>query len=170
MASGFEQRHAVDHVLALGLQRRVAVLPGVAAVEEDGALAALGADRFQDGGDAVEAAEPAVGLRQRDEILIGQRIGLRRSGRDLVVIEQRAAGEVRHQALGVAGAEIDRGLAEIDRAKLRVQVGDVHQRHVAERLEAQQFGLRQPLLGQRLGPAGRQDRGGRGRQLDEVAT
>ena len=31
---GLEQRHAVDHVLALGLHRGVAVLPGVAAVEE----------------------------------------------------------------------------------------------------------------------------------------
>ena len=58
---GLEQRHAVDHVLALALQRRVAVLPGVAAVEEHDAVAALGADRLEDGGDAVEPADPAVG-------------------------------------------------------------------------------------------------------------
>ena len=53
----------------------VAVLPGVAAVEEHDAVAALGADRLEDGGDAVEPAEPAVALGERGEILRGQRIG-----------------------------------------------------------------------------------------------
>ena len=37
----------------------------------------------------------------------------------------------------------------------RVNVGDVDQRDVAERLEAQQFGLGQPLLREGARPAGR---------------
>ena len=59
-----QQRHAVDHVLTLADQGRVAVLPGIAAVEEHHPLAALGADRLEDRGDAVEPAQLAVGLGQ----------------------------------------------------------------------------------------------------------
>ena len=122
---GLEQRHAVDHVLALGAHRRVAVLPGVAAVEEHRAVAALGADRFQHGRDAVEAAEPAVALGERGEILRGQRIGRRAAGRDLVEIEKVAPGDVRHLAARLADAEIDRRLAKQHRHELGVDVGEV---------------------------------------------
>ena len=41
---GLQKRHAVDHVLALGEHGGVAVLPGVAAVEEQCAVATLGAN------------------------------------------------------------------------------------------------------------------------------
>ena len=46
----------------------------------------------------------------------------------------------------LADAEIDRRLAEIDRHQLAVHVGDVQQRDVAERVEFEQFVLRQALL------------------------
>ena len=46
----------------------------------------------------------------------------------------------------LADAEIDRRLAEIDRHQLAVDVGDVQQRDIAERVEFEQFGFAQPLL------------------------
>ena len=55
-------------------------------------------------------------------------------------------GEMRRLALGLADAEIDRRLAEMQRHQLRMDVGDVQDRHRAERIEAQDVGLRQPLL------------------------
>ena len=54
-------------------------------------------------------------------------------------------------------------------SKLAVDVGDMHQRDVAERLEAQQVGLGQALLREGARPAGGQKRRGRGGQLDKVA-
>ena len=107
---------------------------------------ALGADRFQHRRDPVETAEPAVAFRKRREILRGQRIGLRAAGRDLVEIEKIAAGDVRHLAARLADADVDRRLAEQHRHELRVDVGEVHQRDIADRLEAQQIGLGQSLL------------------------
>ena len=164
-----EQRHAVDHVLALADERRVAVLPGVAAVEERDAVAALGADRLEDGGDAVEPAEPAVALGQRGEIDRGQGIGRGRARRDLVEIEKRLTADMRHQPLRVADAEIGRRLAEQERHELGMNVGDVHERDVADRVEPQQFVLRQALLRQRARPPAGQDRRGRGGHLKKIA-
>jgi hypothetical protein len=71
---------------------------------------------------------------------------------------------MRRQALRLADAEIDRGLAEIDRQQLRMNVGDMQQRDVAERVELQELVLCQPLLRQRA----RRQAGhhGRGRRPD----
>ena len=143
---GLEQRHAVDHVLALADERRIAVLPGVAAIEEGHAVAALGPDGAEHRRDAIEPAHAAIGLRKRGEILGRQRIGGGRRARNVVKVKQCAAGHVRNQAPRRADAEIDRRLAEIDRLKLAVDVGDVQQRDIAERIELQQLGLAQPLL------------------------
>ena len=46
----------------------------------------------------------------------------------------------------LADAEIDRRLAEIDRHQLAVDIGDMQQRDIAERVELQQFGFAQALL------------------------
>ena len=118
MASGFSSAMQSTMSWPLVMQRRVAVLPGVAAVEEHGAVTALGADRLEDRGDAVEPAEPAVALGQRGEILRGQRIGLSACRRDPVEIEKRAAGDVRHRPLRFADADIGRRLAEQHRHEL----------------------------------------------------
>ena len=164
-----QQRHAVDHVLALGLQRGVAVLPGVAAIEQQGAVATFGADRFDDGGDAIEPAELSVGLGQCRKVGIGEGVGVRAAGSDAVIIEQCFSGDVRYQPLHFSGAEVDRRLAKIDRAELGMDVGDVHQRDISEWLEPQQVGLRQPLLGERGRPASRDDCSRRRRKLNEIA-
>jgi hypothetical protein len=63
------------HVLALALQRGIAVLPSVAAIEERDAITAFAADRLEDGRDPIKPADPSVGLGQRGEIVGAQRIG-----------------------------------------------------------------------------------------------
>ena len=169
MASGFSSAMQSTMSWPLAAHGRVAVLPGVAAVEEHGAVAALGADGFQHGRDAVEAAEPAVALGERRKILRGQRIGRRAAGRDLVEIEEVAPRDMRHLSARVADAEIDRRLAKQHRHELRVNVGQVDESDVAECFEGKQVRLRQPLLRERARPSARRDCRRRRRDLDEFA-
>ena len=49
-----------------------------------------------------------------------------------------------------------------------MNVGDVDQRDVADRIEAQKLGLRQPLLREGARPARGHKRRGRGGKLDEI--
>ena len=74
-----------------------------------------------------------------------------------------------HKPPRLADAEIDRGLAEQHRRKLAVNVGDVHERDVADGVEAQQFVLGETLLrkGSRY-EFGHQG-GGRGGNLEKIA-
>ena len=53
---------------------------------------------------------------------------------------------MRHLAARVADAEIDGRLAKQHRHQLRVDVGQVDEGDVADRLELQKVRLRQPLL------------------------
>ena len=78
---------------------------------------------------------------------------------------------MRRLSLRRADAEIDRRLAEIDRHQLAMDVGDMQQRDIAERIELQQFGFAQPLLrhGARETAAGCQRRGG-GADLQQFAA
>ena len=69
--------------------------------------------------------------------------------------------------LGLADADIDRRLAQQQRHQLAMDVADVKKRDVADRLEAQQLVLGQALLGESARPAGRNERSGRGSQLDK---
>ena len=142
-----ERAHDVDHVLRIGLQRRPASLPGVAAVEQQHlVLAALGADRADQRRQAVDAAHPSVILRERHEIVGGQREGVGRSGGKLEMLAKLLIREMRRQSAHLADAEIDRWFAKVQRHELRVQIGHVKNGHRAERLEAEDVGLRQPLL------------------------
>ena len=52
------------------------------------------------------------------------------------------AGDVRDKASCITNAEIDRRLPEIDRQELSMEVGDMDERDVAERIKAQQLALR----------------------------
>ena len=76
---------------------------------------------------------------------------------------------MRHLPARLADAEIDRRLAEQHRHELGVDVGDMDERDVAERLEAQQLGLRQPLLREGARPAARHERRRRRGDLNEFA-
>ena len=110
--------------------------------------------RLDHGRGAIETADLAVGLGQRLEILRCQCIGGRRAGRDAEAGEKLLAGNVRRKTFRVADAEIGRGLAEIQRHQLAVDIGDMHQRDVSERFERQQFLLGQALLSESPGQAG----------------
>ena len=62
------------------------------------------------------------------------------------MLEKIHAGKMRRLPARLADAEIDRRLAEIDRHELAVNVGDMQQRDIAERIELQQLGFAQALL------------------------
>ena len=154
--------HDLDHVHAAGLQRGIAALPGVAAVEEQHPVLALGTDRLEHGGDAVDTAHPAIGARQGIEIDRRQRIGFRRARLQIVELEEILAGHMRRQALYLADAQIGRRLAEVDRHQLGVDVRQVHQRDVAERPERQEVVLAQALLGRQPRPLAEAGTAGQG--------
>jgi hypothetical protein len=81
------------------------------------------------------AADRAVRTRRPLEIQVRERVRLARAGLDAEVPEQRFADEVRRLAGRFADAEVDRRLAEMNGAKLRVRIGHVQQAHVAEALD-----------------------------------
>ena len=167
---GMQQLDAIDHVLPARAVRRKRALPGVAAVEQQHLVAAFRAHRIDRGREPVEPADAAVAQRERGKVLRGQRIGGGRPGRDAEAREKIAAGDVRNRAARLAGAEIDRRLAEMHRKQLRMQVGEMQQRDVADRVETQQLVLREALLRESARPAGRHERGGRGGDLEEFAA
>ena len=80
---------------------------------------------------------------------------------------------MRHETLGLADADVDAGLAEMQRHQLAVDIGEVHQRDVADRVELQQFILRQAALRcrapKRANPARRNSRCGK-RCLGELPS
>ena len=81
---------------------------------------------------------------------------------DTVCTAEIGTGDMWNSAFVVANAQIDLWFAEPDRFQLGVNVRDVDQRHVAERIEFQQLILRQQLLGGQLAPlpkTGRTDDG-----------
>ena len=137
----------VDHVLTPGLERGPRALPRIAAVERQHLVgAAFGADRLDDGRDAIHAAHAAIVLRQRLIVFRRHGVGVRRARRDLEMGEKGVLGQMRGTAIRLADAQIDRRLAEIERDELGVEVGDVDERHRSQRVEAQKVGLRQLLL------------------------
>ncbi len=68
-------------------------------------------------------------------------MGLGRRRRDVERLHEVRASQVRWQSGHFADAEIDRGLAEEERHELGVDVRDVQQGHLAERLEGKEVGL-----------------------------
>ena len=165
---GLEHVHDAHHVGALGLQRRVAALPGVAAIEQQHFARTFGADRLDQSCHAIETADAAIGLGQRFEIGRGQRVGVGAPAPDLEISQQLFAHEMRRQALVRTDTDVGRGLAEIERHELGVQVGEVQDGELADRLEAQQV-----VLGRRLAlgqcRVGRGERCRRARDLKQLA-
>ena len=133
--------HGLDHVRALGFQRRIRTLPGIAAVEQNGLAGALGPDRLDQGRHAVEPADPAVVPAKGHEVLAGERVGLGRTLADSIMVEQLAARKVGRKGACGADADVDGRLAEIDGHQLGVDVGEVEKRDPAQRREAQEVVL-----------------------------
>ena len=89
-------------------------MPCVAAIQQQ-RVGARGADRLDHGGHAVQPADPAIFLRQRREIIVGQRVMRGAAIVDAVKLAEIRAGDMGHLALVGAHADIDLRFAEIDR-------------------------------------------------------
>ena len=111
---GLERIHDVDHVLSLRVIAGVAAVPCIAAVQQQ-RIGAVRADRVDHGRHTVQPAYAAVGLGQRAEIVIGQRIGGRAAVVDAIELAEIRAGDVRHRTAVVTNANVHRRLAEVDR-------------------------------------------------------
>ena len=151
---GRQQVHDIDHVLALGLLRRIGSLPGIATVEQqDIAVTTLRANALDDCGDAVETTHLSVCGGQGGEILRGHRISFRCAGLNVVKLQEIGTRHMRRQPHDLADAEVDRWLPKPDRLQLRMNVGDMHHRQIAEILRRKKCVLAQSLLRCRARPA-----------------
>ena len=70
-----QQRHAVDHVLALGRERGAGSCQVSPPSSSSMRSPRSAADRLDDGRDAIEPADPAIGLGERLEMVVGERMG-----------------------------------------------------------------------------------------------
>jgi hypothetical protein len=156
-----------DHVRAFGPQRGGRTLPGVAAVQQQ-RVRARRAQTLDQRGEVRVAADLAVAVRGALEIEIGE--GMRRCAArgDAEMFQERLAHQVRRAALGRAHAEIHARLAEIDGPELRVRVGHVQERYVAERRHLVELvgGLRRA----RAGTQARARRRGEAQQPEEFTS
>ena len=111
---GLQRVHHVNHVLPFGLKTGQRAVPCVAAIQEQ-RVGPVGADGVQHGGHAVQPADLPVGLCLGHEIVVGQGIIQRRAAADAVADAEILAGDMGHLAAVFAHADVDGGLAEIDR-------------------------------------------------------
>ena len=153
----FKEVHGVHHVLTLCVVAGVRPVPCVTAVQKD-RIRTISADRLYDRRNAVEATHLAVGFTQSGKVIVGQRVMRRRSIVDPVETAEICARHVWNSATAVAYTEVDLRFAEIDRLQLRVNVGDVNQRHVAEGFERKQVVLGQDLLRGQTSPVAKTGR------------
>ena len=154
---GLERVHHIDHVLTLGVITGIAAVPRIAAIQQQ-RVRPVGADLVDHGRHAVQPAHLAIALRQSCEIVIGQRISRRAAISDAIKLAEIRTGHMRHLPAVLAHTDIHRRFAEIDRFKLRVDVGHVDQADVAKRVEFQQLVLRERLLRGQLAPVAKRRR------------
>ncbi|MPN17067.1 hypothetical protein SDC9_164417 [bioreactor metagenome] len=109
-----EQLAGIDHVLRVGPQCSARTLPGIATIEQQRARAA-GLHLLDQRRQVGEAADLAVGPGGLDKIQIGKGVRLCRSGLDTEMLEEAVAHDVRCLTEHAADAEVDVGLAEVDR-------------------------------------------------------
>lgn len=131
-----EQIGDLDHVAALHDVGKPGALPKIAAVDEHRMLladiAAQAVDQRLQMGKAAELAETWRGFL---ELEAGESIGIGAVGADAEMVQECAADQMRRPSRHLADADIDAGLAKIDRIELRVRVGDVQDPRIAETLE-----------------------------------
>ena len=113
-----------------------------------------GAQPLHERGEMGIAAELAEAPRQRLEIHVRKRVRRGAAALEAVALEQVLADEVRRPSV----PEIDARLTEIHRQQLRMHVGDVQQRHIAEGRQIVER-LARPRLGG-VGPQARARRCG----------
>ncbi len=165
--------HHVDHVLAFGLIAGVRPVPGVATVQQQG-IRPRRADRLYDSRHTIKATDLAVFFAQGREIIVRQGIVAGAAILDAIKFAEIRAGDMRHLALVAAHTDVDLRLTEINRLKLRVDVGHVDQAHVAESVKFQKLVLGQGLLRCQFRPIAKAacaiKRRGRHADLKKIAT
>ena len=142
----FQQVDRFDHILRFGLQRCPGVGPAVPPIEQQNPLATLSADSLDDCRQPIKSAHTAVVFCKRHKVLIGERIGHRRTRRDAECLEEGLACKMGRKPFGFTHSEVDGRFPEMLRHELRVQIGDVNNRHLAERIKLKQVRLAQALL------------------------
>ena len=153
-----ERELGVDHVLALGPHCGARALPGIAAVEQQRA-GTLRLDAFDERREMGEAADLAVDAGVAFEVEIGKGVSETRVGRNLEMLEEILADDMRRLARHSRDADVDVRLAEIDGQQLCMTIGDMQQGDVAESRRVIDalgvlLGLRETRRGRHAGHAG----------------
>ena len=163
-----QQLAGVHHVLALRPQAGARALPGVTAVQQQGAGAA-GFHALDQRGQMRKATDLAVAFGGFFVVQKSQCVGLGRARPDLGHLQQMLAHQMRQLTLHVADAHVDAGLTKVNRLELRVAVGHVQKGHVAEfRYVIQPIG-RGGRTGLRKPAHAHAGHGARTHQLDQFA-
>ncbi len=131
-------------------------------------MRARGAQALDQGRDMREAAQLAVAARRGLVVEAGEGVRQPAAARHAEMLQERLSDQVRRLARRGAHPDIEARLAEIGRQQLRMRVGDVQQRNVAEGRQLVE------LVGG-LGRAGaraqaRARGGGEGEQAQEFAS
>ena len=126
-----QQFAGVHHVLAIGPQAGARTLPGVTTIEQQSAGAA-GLHAFDQRGQVCETANLAVTLGGFFEIKESQGMRFGGARADLGRLQQILSHQMRQIVLHGTDAQVDAGLAEINRLELRMAIGHVQERHIAE--------------------------------------
>jgi hypothetical protein len=163
-----QQLARVDHVLRVGPQAGGAALPGVAAVEQQRTRAA-GFEHLHQRGQVGKPTHAAIAPRRLLEIQHREGVRLGRPGLQAGSLEQVLAHQVWQLPLHRADTQVDAGLAEPDRLELRVAIGHVQQRDVAEARDVVEGALR--LLGVGVGMSAQRHAGHAGgtQHLEELS-
>ena len=135
---GFQQFHAVDHVLAIGFEGGIRSLPCVAAIKEQYlVVTAIGPDGLDQCCRAVESAKLAIGFGQIKVVVHCMRIGERTARLDAEMFEKFLSDKMRRNALKSADTDIGVWRPEVDRLKLRMHIGKMQKGNLALGVELQ---------------------------------
>jgi hypothetical protein len=162
-----EQLAGVHHVLCVRPQRGGRTLPSIATVEQQRPRTArleLLHQRRQVG----EAAHLPEAARCLLEVEVGVGVRERAAGAQAGGLEQRLADQVRPLPLHARDADVDAGLAEVDRHELRMAICHVQERHVAERRDVVEPLLGRGGVGIGVPPEAHAGGGGRAQHLEEL--
>ena len=131
-----EQVCRLHHVGALHGVGQPGPLPEIAAVEQQrSALSDIIAQAIDERFQMRETTELAESRGRLFEVDAGEGIGIGAVGLDAETVEKGLADQMRRPAGHRADADVDTGLAEIDRLELRVRIRHVQDARVAEAFE-----------------------------------
>ena len=113
-------------------QRRGRALPGIAAVQQQ-RVRPRGAQALHERGEVRVAADLAVAARGTLEIEVGEGVRRGAARADAEMLQEGFTHEVRRTPGRFGNADIHARLAEVHWQQLRVRIGHVQQRNIAER-------------------------------------